>query len=196
MEHRFLLAEEEVNLGVSAEPGGWRVRLPDGTERRIEARRVGETEVEIAVAANGESRAFRVVAARTERGIEVAWNGDVYLFAPVDRGRSAASRQAGGTLAAPMPGIVVDVLVEAGQTVEAFQPLAVVEAMKVMATVEAPFAGTVAAVHARKGARVRQGEALVEITPPTEEPETAGRNEPPPRGTMARPPGRKEKNRP
>jgi acetyl/propionyl-CoA carboxylase alpha subunit len=51
--------------------------------------------------------------------------------------------QAPGACVAPMPGKVVKVLVEAGQRVEASQPLIVLEAMKMEHVVRAPEAGTV-----------------------------------------------------
>lgn len=64
-----------------------------------------------------------------------------------------------------MGGVVAEVKVTAGEAVEAYQPLAVVEAMKVLATIEAPFAGTVRAVHIGRGDRVEHGQILVEIAP-------------------------------
>jgi biotin carboxyl carrier protein len=67
-----------------------------------------------------------------------------------------------------MVGVVADVLVREGQAVDAYQPLVVVEAMKVMATVEAPFAGTVKAVHVRKNQRVVYGEPVVELVSSSE----------------------------
>jgi biotin carboxyl carrier protein len=167
MERRFQIAGEELALAATAEAGGWRVRLPDGTERHIAVRRLGESCVELTTKDGDITRTLQIPVARTERGIEVAWNGDVFVFSPAEERRARPVQRASGTMAAPMPGIVVDVLVSAGDTVEPYQPLAVVEAMKVMATVEAPFAGTVTTVNVQKGARVRQGEVLVEITPDT-----------------------------
>jgi biotin carboxyl carrier protein len=64
-----------------------------------------------------------------------------------------------------MPGKVIAVLVAAGDTVEAGQPVVVLEAMKMESTLAAEVAGTVAAVSATPGATVGAGELLVEITP-------------------------------
>jgi biotin carboxyl carrier protein len=64
-----------------------------------------------------------------------------------------------------MVGVVADVSVAVGDRVAAYQPVAVVEAMKVLATLESPFAGVVAAVHAKKGDPIEHGAPLVEITP-------------------------------
>lgn len=68
-----------------------------------------------------------------------------------------------GSLAAPMPGAVVQVLVEPGQAVKAGNPLMILEAMKMEHTVTAPYAGTVAAVHYRAGEQVQEGVELLVI---------------------------------
>jgi acetyl/propionyl-CoA carboxylase alpha subunit len=72
---------------------------------------------------------------------------------------------AGGpqTLTAPMPGTVLRVLVAVGETVQARQPLLVLEAMKMETPVVAPVAGKVAALHVEAGASVAAGAVLVTI---------------------------------
>ncbi len=67
------------------------------------------------------------------------------------------------TLVAPMPGTVIRVLVEAGQHVEAREPLVVVEAMKMETPLVSPFDATVKAVHVAEGDRVTAGLVLVEL---------------------------------
>ncbi|MCC7548620.1 MAG: acetyl/propionyl/methylcrotonyl-CoA carboxylase subunit alpha [Burkholderiales bacterium] len=71
--------------------------------------------------------------------------------------------QAGGTLAAPMPGNVVQVLVQAGAQVEKGQPLMIIEAMKMEHTICAPAAGTVKEVLFVPGDQVRDGEQLFQF---------------------------------
>ncbi|MDQ3806105.1 MAG: biotin/lipoyl-binding protein, partial [Acidobacteriota bacterium] len=66
-------------------------------------------------------------------------------------------------ISAQMPGRVVRVLVEAGQEVEAGQPVVVVEAMKMQNEMKSPKAGAVAEVRARDGATVNAGDVLVII---------------------------------
>ena len=72
---------------------------------------------------------------------------------------------AGGTatVTAPMPGTVLSVEVEPGDTVQARRPLVVLEAMKMEIPVHSPFAGTVSAVHVAPGDRVAGGAPLVEL---------------------------------
>jgi acetyl/propionyl-CoA carboxylase alpha subunit len=64
---------------------------------------------------------------------------------------------------APMPGTVIRVEVEPGETVTARQALVVLEAMKMEIPVHSPFAGTVTAVHVAQGEQVAGGTVLVEL---------------------------------
>ena len=67
------------------------------------------------------------------------------------------------TLTAPMPGTVIRVLVHEGVTVQARQPLVVIEAMKMETPLVSPYDATVRAVHVREGDRVAGGAVLVEL---------------------------------
>ena len=82
------------------------------------------------------------------------------------RRRSAAVARGGGdhAVAAPMPGRVVRVLVEPGDTVAVGQGLAVVEAMKMENEVASPAAGVVSAVRATAGDSVEAGRVLVVVS--------------------------------
>jgi 3-methylcrotonyl-CoA carboxylase alpha subunit len=75
--------------------------------------------------------------------------------------RAGADAGGSGRLSAPMPGTVVNVMVEAGQTVSPGQPLMLLEAMKMEHTITAPAAGTVTAVHFAAGDRVSEGVELL-----------------------------------
>ncbi len=66
-----------------------------------------------------------------------------------------------GTSVAPMPGRVLEVLVEEGQAVEAGAPLVTMEAMKMQHTLQAPFDGVVTTVFVRAGELVDAGARLV-----------------------------------
>ena len=78
---------------------------------------------------------------------------------PEERARAERS------LAAPMPGQVVAVLVEEGQTVRAGDPLLILEAMKMEHVIAAPYGGTVAAVHYRAGEPVPASAILLDVRP-------------------------------
>ncbi len=69
-----------------------------------------------------------------------------------------------GSLTAPMPGVVVAVLVEPGDTVAEGDPLLVLEAMKMEYTIRAFSAGVVESVHYAPGDQVSEGAELLSIT--------------------------------
>lgn len=70
-----------------------------------------------------------------------------------------------GELHAPMPGLVVDILVAAGDSVEAGQPVVVVEAMKMQNALTAPLAGKVSSLAVQAGTAVESGQLLLTIQP-------------------------------
>ena len=72
---------------------------------------------------------------------------------------------ASGSLAAPMPGVVVDIAISSGQAVKRGDALIVLEAMKVEHTIIAPADGTVEAIHFAKGDRVEEGVELLAFSP-------------------------------
>jgi pyruvate carboxylase subunit B len=118
------------------------------------------------------SRAF-VAASGEVRGEWVLTSGGARLQAQVLDPREAAVRRAGarggpgpgsGTTKAPMPGLVLRVLVEEGAKVKQGQGLVVVEAMKMENELKAPRDGVVRKVHAAPGDRVEKGTPLVELT--------------------------------
>jgi len=74
-----------------------------------------------------------------------------------------AEPASGGTIAAPMPGLVARVEVAVGQRVEAGAGLVVVEAMKMENELRAPRAGVVQAVHVTAGQPVEKGAPLVTL---------------------------------
>jgi 3-methylcrotonyl-CoA carboxylase alpha subunit len=64
---------------------------------------------------------------------------------------------------APMPGSIIHVPVQAGQTVQLGDPLMILEAMKMEHTLSAPFAGVVEEIHFRIGDQVEEGTELVTL---------------------------------
>jgi len=69
---------------------------------------------------------------------------------------------------APMPGTVVDLKVEEGDSVEAGQGLVIVEAMKMENEVKAGAGGCVQIIHVASGDTVEKGTVLLELVPPGE----------------------------
>jgi len=67
-------------------------------------------------------------------------------------------------LLAPMPGMIVRVNVQVGDTVQPGAPVVVMEAMKMENELRAQSAGTVSAVRVQAGAAVEKGAVLVELS--------------------------------
>ena len=67
------------------------------------------------------------------------------------------------SLTAPMPGTVIRVAAAVGDTVQARQPLLVLEAMKMETPLVAPYNAVVRAIHVAEGDRVAGGQLLVEL---------------------------------
>ncbi len=100
----------------------------------------------------------------------VSWRGEAYrLGRPAPLSADSATRAGGGhdaaSLAAPMPGTLVRVLVGEGEAVREGQALLILEAMKMEHTVVAPYAGTVRRLPFAQGSSVAGGAMLVELEP-------------------------------
>lgn len=65
---------------------------------------------------------------------------------------------------APMPGLIIDVPVQEGQTVEEGSVLVILESMKMENELKASRAGVVSQVRVQRGQSVEQNETLVAIT--------------------------------
>ena len=66
-------------------------------------------------------------------------------------------------IAAPMPGKVLQVLVQAGAKVTKGTPLVLLEAMKMEHTIAAPHDGRVAEIHFKAGEQVAEGAELLRL---------------------------------
>jgi len=89
--------------------------------------------------------------------------------APAQETKAAAPKKdstvpAGATaIKAPMPGTILDIRVNQGDTVKKGQVLLILEAMKMENEIVAPNDGTVASINVSKGASVNVGEVLVSL---------------------------------
>lgn len=64
---------------------------------------------------------------------------------------------------APMPGLVIDMKVNAGDAVKAGDPLLILEAMKMENIIKSPGDATIKNVKAKKGDTVEKGQVLIEF---------------------------------
>ena len=77
--------------------------------------------------------------------------------------KTSASESGALSITAPMPGLIVKLLVAVGDVVQAEQPLVVMEAMKMQNELKASRPGTVTRVAAKAGAIVQAGRLLLVI---------------------------------
>lgn len=82
---------------------------------------------------------------------------------PASKPRPAETGDA-GSIYAPLPGLLLEVLVKEGDTVKAGQNIMVMEAMKMENQVQAPHDGTVSKVVVQKGDSVAEGDLLANIS--------------------------------
>lgn len=83
--------------------------------------------------------------------------------APVQAASKPAASGAGKAVTSPLPGVIIGIKVNVGDTVKAGQEVAVLEAMKMENSIEATHDGTVTAIHVAKGDSVLEGAAVVTI---------------------------------
>lgn len=104
---------------------------------------------------------------RRPSAVPVSINSDRPAAVPVQKSRPApASQSAGGAINAPLPGLILQLKVKEGDTVDAGQVVMVMEAMKMENQITAPHNGSVKKLFVSEGDSVGEGDALVEITRP------------------------------
>ena len=95
--------------------------------------------------------------------VEVSRHGQRFVFERPDAFGDHGPALGDGTLVAPMPGTVLDVLVSVGQQVAEGETLGAMEAMKMELALTAPFAGTITEVNVAAGQQVALGATLIVV---------------------------------
>ena len=108
---------------------------------------------------DGRSLKGRAVRVGDEWNIFIA--GEQHRLSLRDELHELESDSHGGSLAAPMPGKVIAVLVQKGARVEKGAPLVILEAMKMEHTITAPRAGLVSEIRFAAGEQVDEGVDLL-----------------------------------
>jgi len=161
VELRFRVGTRLVDLAVGEHEGKTVVKV-DGRELVVDAVAFDERSVTLSI--GGERR--RVLFDADRGHVFVATAGHAWEFVP---GEEAVADAGGGVgafsplVTSPMPGKVLEVLVAAGDVVEADAALLLLEAMKMEMTVRATHRSRVVAVKVEAGGMVGPGDVLVEL---------------------------------
>ena len=161
----YVSGDEEVSVAYRFGRSGLEVETaPAGTD---EIRLVEYTADRVVLVLDGVRRAFAVsrhpVAGQDEPAVAIdsALGSAALRTAPRFVDPSAQAPE--GALVAPMPGAVVRIAVEVGDTVVAGQPLMWLEAMKMEHAISAPADGIVSEIAVSLGQQVDQGTALAVV---------------------------------
>lgn len=137
----------------------------NGTPYSVNVLERSRSAVRFAIAGREYTVEFASEVASSERVDSRAPSAPQPRAADVMACQPAPSDAGGLTIRAPLPGVVVDLLVASGDTVTAGQVLLHLEAMKMHNAIVAPHAGTVTAIHVAAGREVADSEPLLEFEP-------------------------------
>jgi propionyl-CoA carboxylase alpha chain len=155
---RLSVAGERIAVRYQAQRDGT-FMLDDGRVARVHA--WSETGLDVDI--DGRRSAHRITF--VDVGLHVQVSTGTVSFEVVPRFELSSTRGPVGGLAAPMPGVVLDVRCGIGERVVAGQPLVVLEAMKMEHHVVAPDDGIVAELHVEPGQQVKNGAVLLVLEP-------------------------------
>ena len=149
------------------EHDAWIAQVDGGDERLVQ---IGSVHGALHWLRVGNARS-ELLARTVDDGVELNLGGGGCTAEVIDEARARLTSVAAGRgatharreLKAPMPGLLVKLLTQPGDQVEAGQPLAVLQAMKMENELSLPRGGTVVSVHAEAGKTVEQGQVLVVV---------------------------------
>jgi biotin carboxyl carrier protein len=143
--YKFKINGNEYNVGIVSIEGNIASVTVNGTDYQVEMENAPAAPVQVVPAAPASAAPA----------------------APVSAPKATpAPKMAAGTgnaVTSPLPGVIIAVKVNVGDTVKAGQEVAVLEAMKMENSIEAEQSGTVTAVHVCKGDSVLEGAPIVTI---------------------------------
>ncbi len=161
---QFTLRQHETEKIVNASRQGSELRLELEGETTV-FHLIAHTETEILLARSlpdGSSQQWRLVGHK--EGVKrMLWlNGRTHHYERVlPRGSGAARSDL--SLAATIPAVVADILVSVSDQVQDGDKLILLESMKMIIPIQAPYNGTVTALNCAKGDSVQAGVPLIEL---------------------------------
>ena len=141
--------EQVKNLDMIQESDGTYHLLHDRKSYRIEVLNQDADKKELKLLVNGESYHLKIE--------------DEYDLLVRQLGLGVVTTQKINEIKAPMPGLVLELNVEAGQTISKGDPLLILEAMKMENVIKSAGDGVVEAILVDKGAAVEKGALLIKL---------------------------------
>ncbi len=147
-QYQFELSDETRLDVVQEAPGQYHV-LDKGTAYRMEVQSF-----------QPEKRQFQISVNSATFSIHIADEHEQLIKA---MGLNSSQQQKQNSLKAPMPGLVLEIQVQAGQTVSKGDTLLILEAMKMENVLKAAADGVIKNIHVQKGTAVEKGALLLEL---------------------------------
>ncbi|HEX6100744.1 MAG TPA: biotin/lipoyl-containing protein [Thermoanaerobaculia bacterium] len=120
-------------------------------------------EAEIRVDGRTYAVPYVIVSSTGGSTVNFAFDGEIYFIEVEEKGRARARHKDHST-EAPMPGVVLRILVREGDVVAKGAPLLILEAMKMEHQISAGHDGKVASINCKEGELVQPGVELVTLT--------------------------------
>lgn len=141
--------------------------LVNGEEKNVNFLNISDSLYSVII----ENASFEVVVELRDGVYNVLMLGDLYEAEVLDERQQRMQRASAGfgvaqgeiAVKSPMPGLIVDVRVKEGESVEKGQSMIVLESMKMENELKAPRAGTIGRVHISKGESVEQNKVLLTL---------------------------------
>ncbi len=157
---KLSIAVGEVQRAFELKRSGERLTVTDEDGNAVEVRLVRRDGPALELLVDGRRVRLLGHAGRDHR--DVWLDGRHRRYRPVKDGAATAAADP-GSLSVAIPAVVTEVLVRPGDAVAAGDKLVLLESMKMVLSIQAPQAGTVAAVRCEAGQSVEPGVPLVEL---------------------------------
>lgn len=171
MKKKYVLnfADEHHNAVVAANSSQTMVQIQDGPLLPVDYQPVLSGKA-ISLRIDGHMYLVHLTGLDSKGNVMATINGRPVPLTVMDELKAQALESLGtaagsGTIAADIPGLVVEIKVAVGQVVHQGDPVIVVEAMKMQNELCAAVGGTVVAIPVKVGQPVNPGDALVVIEP-------------------------------